>query len=345
MTSQQEAIMAVIAKRRGDTVDEVEEEEVVEQEEEEVADDDGEEAATEPEEASVEEPEEGTEEAAEEEEETEAEEPVEDGFFIARYKSREEAERGLAEKDATIQRLYDERNQQLQYQQPEPEGPVQIDVEQWIEWAGEEIQRRDPREVFAEAVSHGGEDAGFLVIDAMYATGEPSMMREATTLATDYRMAYAQAVESQQRAPEIQRQQQAEVQRQAVQARAAMVNAYPDYEQVEAEMNSLVDSLDSQTRVILEEVSKAGEEGKRFVLWTLYNAARSETPERLVEAKVTQLRKADERSRSKKIAASVASATASPERTPLTEAERDDLAVKNRIRKGAGLPLLDEGDE
>jgi hypothetical protein len=351
VTTQQEAIQAVIEKRRGairgeEQVDEeqVETEAPAEEEasaaEVEEGEDAGEDSEPVAEALAEEEEEEGEE--AESAEEAEARE-----FYAGRYLSREETERGLGEKDAYIQRLEAERNQWLQQaqpqMQPEPE-PVQIDPAEWMEWAQEALTQVDPMSVWQAAYNRGGEAAADVAIRAMYASEDP----EARRWATQWDYYYANAVEDARRAPEVEQQQRQQAQqsfeRETYEARAEMQRRYPDYEQVEPEIEQYVASLpDGIERSNLQALAtEFGAEGKLWAYEQLYRAVRANAPERLVEAKVTERKKSEERSRAKKISATVATATASPERTPLTEAEREEIAYKNRIRKAAGLPLLEE---
>ena len=361
MSAQNEAIQAVIEKRRAAIRgEEVLDEEQVEADEAEAEDESP---------AEVEEGEEAGEAAepelpaeVEEEPEVEPEAQEEEGdFFVLRYKNREEAERGYAEKEATTQRANqraaaaEQRQAELEEQlaafQQYQQQSVQIDPNEWMEWAQESLQYVTPDQVWQRAWDEGGPTAADVVIQAMYISDNPAVRR----YATQYDNALGRAFEQQEQAPELERQRQERAAQgyaqEAVSARAEMIRRHPDYEQAEDEMISFLTSLDDNDRVILEQVAQAGGTvGKIHALSYLYNAVRSETPERLVEARVAERKKAEERSRAKKINATVALATASPERTPLTEAEREDIVIRNRIRgsdtgKASGMALLDEFGE
>ena len=344
MTTQQEAIKAVIEKRSAAIRGEEQVEEQVEAEEAEAETEDESPA----EEQEGEDAPEGTEppgevEEEEQEEQTEEEAQAEREFYAGRYLNKEETERGLYEKDAYIQRLEAERNQWMQQPQPEVEA-IQIDPAEWMEWAMEALAQVDPQSVWQAAYNRGGEQAAEVAIQAMYASDDPVARRWATQW--DYH--YANAVEADRRAPEIQQQQQQQArqsfERETYEARSEMMRRYSDYEQVEPDIQAYVEALPNgiERSNLQALATEFGAEGKLWAYEQLYRAVRANAPDRLVEAKVQAAKKTEERSRAKKISATVATATATPERTPLTEAEREEIAYKNRIRKAAGLPLLEE---
>src|SRR5215471_17439484 len=85
--------------------------------------------------------------------------PGDEEFFFARYKTREEAERGKAEADATIDRLYRERAEWQQQQEQEVQGEQQFDPQAWNEWAAETVATGAGEHGALAALHNGGTQA------------------------------------------------------------------------------------------------------------------------------------------------------------------------------------------
>jgi len=297
-------------------------------------------------------PDEPIEEVPEEEPESEPVEPEEpeqeqqEDFFFGRYKTREEAERGHAEKDATIDRLYRERAERGQQQEQQAQGEEQgFDPQAWSEWAAEAVANGAAEQGAMAALNapNGGERA--LDIYIAHWMDDPDQRGQALAFNNAATRHLATQLALQAVAPILQDRQAQEAEREAVRARATLASRHPDYEEMEREMDRLVleenGVLDDDQKQWLEDTAREkGFQGKVHVLEYLYSVASQTTTPQRRKAQAAERGRRKAASDAAKVSATVSSSEATGTRTPLSEAELAVRAKKNAIRAKLGQPLL-----
>src|SRR5499427_7397147 len=285
-------------------------------------------------------PDEPIEEVPEEEPESEPVEPEEpeqeerqEDFYLARYKTREEAERGHAEKDATIDRLYRERAEQG------------FDPQAWSEWAAEAVANGAAEQGAMAALNapNGGERA--LDIYIAHWMDDPDQRGQALAFNNAATRHLATQLALQAVAPLLRDRQAQETENEAVRARATLASRHPDYEEMEREMDRLVleenGVLDDDQKQWLEDTAREkGFQGKVHVLEYLYSVASQTTTPQRRKAQAAERGRRKAASDAAKVSATVSSSEATGTRTPLSEAELAVRAKKNAIRAKLGQPLL-----
>jgi len=292
--------------------------------------------------------------SADEDEPEEGDEPEAedaDEFVLGRYKTIEDAETGIREKDATIIRLYRELDEAKNKQPEQPtttDVPAtadkpQLDVEAWNEWAAEQVEAGAGVQGAMAALERGGAEGYDIYIGRWIESDDPSERAEAIRfnnevqrqVATQQAIAAVKPVVDDASKPPQGESDQA--------AYDAVARRHPDFGEMGAEMDRVAKSLDDDTRSWLRELATGDRAGQERAWEYLYRTA--------VATKVTPRRAATtrtERERRRvsgdaaKIAATVSSSEATATRTPLSEAEQAVLRRRNGIRERAGIPLLTE---
>jgi hypothetical protein len=287
---------------------------------------------------------------AEEEQPEEAHLEEDDGeeFFVGRYRTKEDVEAGIREKDATIARLFRERIDREQGpgeqpQQPDQDGPV-LDRAAWSEWAQTAVEEGQGVQGALAALETGGQQGYDIYVAHWLESDDPSERAQAIAFNNEVTRQYAAQNARQAVQPEIERVRSTPPDDpQAV--RQAFAAKHPDFEQLEPEMDRLIledGALDVETKQWLADLAEQGGAGKQRALEYLYmTAAATRAPVRAKVAKEERQRRkvsADEA----KLAATVSSAEGSSTRTPLPEAELAVVRRRNAIREKAGMPLLPE---
>lgn len=284
------------------------------------------------------EPEEGP-----EQEEPEGEYDEEEEFYAARYKTREAVEAGLAEKDRLLDMFFRQEAERTQ-EQPEQEGPQELDIPAWNEWAEQAVSEGRGITAAQEALQAGGADAydiyyGYWAADPDQAPQAHAFNNWVTRYFADER---AQAAT----APLMQRDAAVVAKQEAEEARQIVASQYEDFAEHQQEMDRLIRDPDSplpeEARVRLQQMSSVGLVGKVHAWDYLYQAARA--TQRDTQGKKQRLtdgrrKAAAERA---KIAATVSSSEGAQARTPLSEAESYVVRRKNAIRQKLGQPLIEE---
>lgn len=283
---------------------------------------------------------------ATDEEREQARAEAEAEFYVGRYRTREEAEKGLAEKDAMIGRLGQqagEAQRQLEALQAErekvDETPEQLDVAEWETWAEARVSEGAGNAGALEALKEGGYDGYQIYLKAWLS--DPEQVGDATLFnnALVVEMAEQRAAIASAPSPE-------QLDRNAADARAAaqasVLARRPDLPEYEEAMGEVLDSLPQERLDWLRAQSESGREGMELALEWLYleaRVSRSTPSQAAAEAERKQRTASADRA---KLAATTSSAEATPTRTPLTEAEKAGMAVKNRNRVAWGLDPIEE---
>lgn len=263
----------------------------------------------------------------------------EEQFYLARYKTREEAERGKAEADATIDRLHRERAEWQQQEQQRQE----FDPQAWADWSAESVANGAGEQGALDALNHGGVRA-YDVYLAHWAA-DPDQAVVALTFNNDVQRHLATQHALAAVAPLLDEQKQRNVEEEAIRARSTVAARHPDFDDLEQEMDRMVleenGLLDTPTKQWLEETARTqGVQGKVNALEYLYRVASQTASPRRREAQTIERRRRKETSDAAKVSATVSSSEATGTRTPLTEAELAVLTKRNSIRAKLGQPLL-----
>lgn len=288
---------------------------------------------------------EGEEETPDEEDpDADAEQDAED-FYVGRYRTREDAEAGIAEQKRTIDRLYREMHEQREQRQQQVEQPQQqVDPAAWNQWAVEAVENGAGERGAMEALQTGGQ-AGYDIYAAHWmASEDPAERAQAVAFNNEVTRAYAEQRAIAAVAPLLQDRQQAAAVDEAEHARAKIAARHEDFGEYEDEMNRLIEEevLPLETRQMLHGWATSGLEGKVAAWDYLYAQAKASAVPRREQARTQERARRRTSGDAAKVAATVSSSEATPTRTTLTESERAVIGKKNELRKEWNLPLLDE---
>ncbi len=270
-------------------------------------------------------------------------------FYVGRYRTKEAAEEGLAEKDRTIDRLFRELHEkrEREEQQAEPEQPREIDVPAWHEWAEAQVGEGFGMQGAMAALEHGGRQAYDIYIAHWVASEDPQERAAAVAFNNEVQSQLAEIRALSVVAPLLEERRSESAQSDAEAAKLQVAEQHADFSEYEADMDRLIqedDALPESTRQWLAEMANSGLEGKVRAwdyLYTKAKAERAPSRQRAAEAERKQRRSSADAA---KVAASVSSSEATAARTPLTEAERFALERKNELRARTGLPLLEPSE-
>jgi hypothetical protein len=280
---------------------------------------------------------------ATEEEISEARQAATDEFYVGRYKTREEAERGIAENHETTARLFQEINelkQQLAEPEPEP-GPEQLDVRAWQEQAAEMVATGVGRDGALAFLREGGHEGYDIYLREWVKSEDPAQLAEALSFNTDYTVETARAAAQQVAAPALERDSQARSREEAEAAYGQLASIRSDLPEMRAAMDEIVDELDEGTRRWLTDQAQSGLEGKLRSLDYVYLAAKANGGSRATEAqRVENARRVTSSDRAK-VRGTVSSAEGTTARTSLSATEQYVLDRKNGLRRQLGLAEID----
>lgn len=303
--------------------------------------------------APVEEEEEPEAEPGEPEEPEDAEEePLDEGevddFYVARYKDRETAEEALAEKDRTIQRLYQEINQgrELAQQNAQQDAqPEQLDTQAWSEWAAESVENGAGIRGAQQALQAGGPQGFDIYMAHWLADEDPESRVTAMSFNNEVQRQYAAQSALQAVEPKLEESQQRTAEEEAKNAEQIAASARPDFAEYREDMDRLISEdgpIPEETKFWLAEMAGQGVEGKVRAWDYLYLAAVAARGPRRQQAQTVEKKRRTERSDAAKIAATVSSAEGTGAHTPPSAAESYVLQRRNAIREKLGQPLLTE---
>ena len=265
-----------------------------------------------------------------------------DGFYVGRYRTREEAEAALAEARLTIDRLNNEKA--MREREEREQEQQQFSPQAWHEWSAEQMEQGvDAREAANVALQHGGEAAYDIFLAHWLADPEQAAQAHAFNNYVQRQVATQHALAAVQ--PLLQEQQTRSIESEAVQARAAVAARHPDFDELEQEMDRLVLSengpIDEGTKQWLEQTAlTGGVQGKVIALEHLYAIASQTISPKRRQARAAEQNRRKASADAAKVSATVSSSEASGARTPLSEAELAVLAKKNAIRAKLGQPQL-----
>jgi hypothetical protein len=294
-----------------------------------------------------EEPEAEPEEEPTEEEPEEPEEPPEDEvdeFFLARYRDRESAEEGLAEKDRTIAALYRQLHEREQALQQQPEQPEQLDTAAWSEWAAESVENGAGLKGAQQALESGGPQGFDIYMAHWLAVEDPEERVQATAFNNEVIRQHSAQIALQAVQPEIEKSHERTVEEEAQTAKQLVAAEHPDFDDYTEDMDRLIRDqnglLPEETKKQLAEIAQNGVEGKRMAWEHLYLAARAARGPRRQQAQTVEKERRTKRADAAKIAATVSTAEGSGAHTPPNAAEQAVLQKRNAIRQRLGQPEL-----
>jgi hypothetical protein len=157
-------------------------------------------------------------------------------FFVGRYRTKEDVEAGIREKDATIARLFRERIDREQGpgeqpQQPDQGGPV-LDQAAWSEWAQTAVEEGQGVQGALAALEQGGQQGYDIYVAHWLESDDPSERAQAHAFNNEVTRQYAAQNARQAVQPEIERMRSTPPDDpQAV--RQAFAAKHPDFEQLE----------------------------------------------------------------------------------------------------------------
>lgn len=291
-----------------------------------------------------EEPEESEAEETPEEAEARREQEFEDNedFFLARYRTKEAALEGMAEKDRMIDTLFRENHQLRDQREAEPQDR-QLDVPAWKAWAEDQVEQGAGIAGAMQALERGGED-GYDIYFAEWAKDE-DQRAEALAFNNKVQRNIAKLEAQQAVEPALQRDRQDTAAADAVAAQQRVAAQHPDFAEYREEMDRIMvdDSVISPaTKQFLAELAEQGPDGKERAWEFVYMAAKAtKAPTRRAaqaEAKKQRRASAD----ADKVAATVSSAEGTAVSTPLSAEEREINRRKNVMRARNGMELLPE---
>jgi hypothetical protein len=266
-------------------------------------------------------------------------------FYARRYRDKESTEKGLDEKDATINQLYRELHERnLKIERAAEAEPAELDHGAWQSWAEEVVENGGGVQGAMAALEAGGEDGFDIYISAWSRSDDPEERAQALVFNNKVQRVFAerrvqQALQAEQRQPDRSSKEEAELAKQ----RAAATR--PDFDQYTEAMDRLATEeglLPEETKQWLADLAQDGIEGKMRAWDYLYLAAKAmnaPSRRRAQEAERKQRRASGDRA---KVQAMVSSSEATPTRTPLSEAELTVIRKKNELRERWGLEALPE---
>jgi len=276
----------------------------------------------------------------------EPEEPEEEieqeDFYLGRYKTKEAAEAGMAEKDRMIDSFLRWRAEEPE-EEPQPQGPQQLDIPAWNEWAEESVAAGLGQEGAMQALQTGGAEAYDIYFG--YWASDPDQSAQAHAFNNWVTRYYAEQRAEMATAPLFQRDAAQAARSEAERAQEIVAEQYPDFNDHMETMNRLVGEeggLPPETRQRLQQMSQVGLPGKIHAWDFLYQAARAQNGESRRKAQRVEEGRRRAAADRAKVAATVSSSEGAQTRTPLSEADAYVVQRKNAIRQRLGQPLIEE---
>jgi hypothetical protein len=268
-------------------------------------------------------------------------------FYVRRYKTREDAEIGFAEKDATIERQFRElqelRERNEAIEQAVDAEPQQLDVQAWREWAEEQVENGLGERGAMAALAEGGEDGYDIYISAWQRSEDEEQRAIAFAFNNKVQRAFAErrvAAAMEAREPDRTPTEEAQL------AQQRTASLYPDFDEYKEQMDRVATEpglIPESTKAFLRTLAnEGGLEGKAQVWDYLYQRAKALGAPKRAQAAQVERRQRRASADAAKTSAMVSSAEGTPTRTPLTEAEQEVIRYKNERRERWGLELLEE---
>lgn len=296
------------------------------------------------------------EDATEEERETAAREAAAE-FYAGRYKTREEAEEGIRQKDSTIGRLGQQVGQlrkeveaaQEAAREQAAQEAEELDVPAWENWASTMVEQGAGEQGAIKALEEGGYAGYEIYLNRWLAarTDEGEIDTTALAQATQFNNALMMEM-AEQRAQQAVAERQAEQQPEqqapdvAAAARQIVLQRHPDIDEYEDKMTDIVHSLDPETRGWLAEQAMSGAAGTARALEYVLLQAKASRVDTQSRAQKIADEQAETAERAAKVSASVATSEATARTPQRSEAEQRALDYKNERVKAMGLQPTEE---
>lgn len=267
-------------------------------------------------------------------------------FYAGSYRTREDAEAGIAEKDATLERLFSERNvleQQLREAQESAtvaeQEPTQIDLPAWDQWASDQVDQGAGQAGAIQAMTEGGM-AGYQVYLRHWIDSEREGDRSAAIIFNnDVTMEMAEMRAAAAVRAERERPSAAELQEEAVQH---VLTRRPDLEEYTEEMGRIVAELPHDDRQFLQDLAASGVQGRAKALEMVYLEAKSRGGAKAQQAREVEKTRRRVSGDAARLQATTSSSEAVNARTPPPASELIGLDRKRGLRERQSLPPLDE---
>jgi len=265
-------------------------------------------------------------------------------FYVGRYQTKEAAEEGLAEKDRTIDRLFQELHERDQQQPQEEQGPAQLDMPAWHQWAEQAVAEGQGISGAMEALRTGGPEGYDIYLAHWLSDPEQVPQAQAFNNQVMRQMATNQAMQAV--TPLMQREQERMIEDEAEVAKLIASDGKDDFEELQPEMDRLVREqglLPEQTKQRLAAMAQqGGVEGKVHAWEYLYMAASAAKGKNRAKAQRVEDGRRRAAADRAKVAATVSTSEGAVTRTPRSEAESYVVQKKNAIRQRLGQPLIEE---
>lgn len=272
---------------------------------------------------------------------------AEDEFYAGTYKTREEAEKGIAEQNATITRLFAERDQALraaEEAQQQPEEPDELDVPAWDAWAQSAVENGEGHLGAIEALKNGGYEGYQLYmrhwLSATDENGDPDARQRtaATLFNNDMILEIA----------EVRSAAAAQAQRQTPSATESLVEAqeivrakYPDLDNYGDAMAEVITGMSAGDTQFLRGLAESGLEGKARAIEMVLLQAKTRGPNPSARARQVERQRRASSADAATLAATTSSAEGAPARTPPPETEQIAQDRKAGLRARQSLPPLE----
>jgi hypothetical protein len=270
-----------------------------------------------------------------------------EAFYVGRYKTREEAEEGLREKDLMIDRLFREMEDRRTEREKTPEQaqPQPLDTEAWHEWASSEVDRGSGINGAVTALQSGGPQGYDIYLTHWMASEDLNERAQAVSFNNEVQRILAEQRALSAVSPLIDERRRLQGTEEAEQARIEVATRFPDFDDLQEDMDKLANedgALPQDTKAWLTQMASSGLEGKQRAWEYLYLAARAQREPRRARAASQEQKRRRSSADAAKIAATVSTSEGTATRTPASPAEREAFRRKQELRKATGLPLLDE---
>ncbi len=282
--------------------------------------------------------------ATDEEREAARDEARED-FFVGRYKTREDAEQGIAEQKLTIDRLNSERNQLTreleETRAARQEEPQEIDLPTWDAWAQEQVEAGIGEQAALQALEHGGYAGWEVLMKHWLASEDPQERAQATIHNNGMIMEIASARAAAAANERANQPTEADLQ---AQAHSIAKQKYPDIDDFTAEMSKVVTEMPEDEAAFLKSlIDEKGVAGRAQVLRMVYLEAKNRDGGAKVEtAKAERQRRRVSEDRATTEATTSSSEGTRASRTPPPAAEAYAIERKRGLRERQSLPQLEE---
>ena len=290
------------------------------------------------------------EDATDEERET-ARQEARDEFYAGTYKTREAAEKGIAEQTLTIDRLFSEKNQleqrlaQLEEERAAQQKPEEIDLPAWDAWAQQQVAAGAGAAGAQAALEQGGYDGYQLYLRHWMAAeteeGEPDARARAEAVL--YNNEVVMSIAEVRAAAAAQRAQAQPSQQEMSEQATGIVKArHPDFDKYVDSMAQVVNDLPEGDIAYLKTLAQGDVQQRARAVELVFLHAKAASPAPAAQAEQVERR----RRRASADAATLAATSPTPEgtssRTPPPAAEAEGLRRKRELRERQNLQPLDE---